>query len=484
MKKYSLLLFALMSLGIGAIQAQYTILHSFNDTLTGVIPISSLTQAGGKFFGMTYGGGLFNYGCIFSIDTNGVNYKDLFDFNGIDGKYPGDVINGESLTLSGNRLYGTTSSGGVNASGNIFSIDTNGSGFTDLFDFNSTNGYQPTGLLILSGNELFGTTWGGGTGGHGGGVVFSLHTDGSGFKVLYNFKGVNSGNGYSAYPYGGVILTHNTLFGMAYNGGTSNAGTIYSIDTNGNGYKDIFYFNDTNGAGPVSTLTLSGNKFYGMTGYGGVHQDGVIFSIDTNGYGYKKLFDFNRSYGDNPFGGLSLSGKMLFGMTEAGGLDNYGEIFSIDTDGSNFNRILHFTDTNGRYPLSSLTISGNVLYGLTPDGGADRYGVLFRFDTSTRDSIILAVKKISANTNSVTISPNPSKGIFRITLSHSELVSGAQTIIEIYSVLGEKVAGTTLKQVQGDNLINVSEQPNGVYLYRVVGEDGSLIGEGKIVVQK
>jgi hypothetical protein len=70
-----------------------------------------------------------------------------------------------------------------------------------------------------------------------------------------------------------------------------------------------------------------------------------------------------------------------------------------------------------------------------------------------------------------------------ISFSHPELVSGSQ-IIEVYNVLGEKIYGGMLKQVQHDNTIDISNQPNGMYLYRVLNNDGSLVGEGKVVVQK
>ncbi len=34
------------------------------------------------------------------------------------------------------------------------------------------------------------------------------------------------------------------------------------------------------------------------------------------------------------------------------------------------------------------------------------------------------------------------------------------------------------------NEINLSEQPNGVYFYRVIKEDGGLAGDGKVVIEK
>ncbi len=52
-----------------------------------------------------------------------------------------------------------TYGGGLNEDGVIFSIDTNGKGFTKLLDFNySTDGRNPYGSLTISGNKLFGMT--------------------------------------------------------------------------------------------------------------------------------------------------------------------------------------------------------------------------------------------------------------------------------------------------------------------------------------
>jgi hypothetical protein len=79
--------------------------------------------------------------------------------------------------------------------------------------------------------------------------------------------------------------------------------------------------------------------------------------------------------------------------------------------------------------------------------------------------------------------PNPSNGLFTVALRYAELVSASQTII-IYNVLGQPVYSATLKQVQGDNLIDISSQPSGIYFYREITEDGNLLGEGKVVIEK
>jgi hypothetical protein len=41
-----------------------------------------------------------------------------------------------------------------------------------------------------------------------------------------------------------------------------------------------------------------------------------------------------------------------------------------------------------------------------------------------------------------------------------------------------------LKQVQRDLQIDLSNQPNGIYFYRITYLEGSLIRQGKVVIQK
>jgi uncharacterized repeat protein (TIGR03803 family) len=76
------------------------------------------------------------------------------------------------LILSGNTLYGTTPWGGHSSDGTVFAVNTNGAGFTNLYNFTGgTNGSHPQASLIFSGGSLFGTTWGYY---FGSGTVFSL----------------------------------------------------------------------------------------------------------------------------------------------------------------------------------------------------------------------------------------------------------------------------------------------------------------------
>jgi len=54
----------------------------------------------------------------------------------------------------------------------------------------------------------------------------------------------------------------------------------------------------------------------------------------------------------------------------------------------------------------------------------------------------------------------------------------------MYNMLGEQVLTETLRSAQGDNAIDLSSQPNGIYFYRVIANSGELMGEGKLIIQK
>ena len=66
-----------------------------------------------------------------------------------------------------------TTSGGTQDGGNVFSINTNGTGITNLVNFGigGSPGAFPHGSLLFSNNVLYGMTAGGGANGQG--VIFS-----------------------------------------------------------------------------------------------------------------------------------------------------------------------------------------------------------------------------------------------------------------------------------------------------------------------
>src|SRR5688572_33443684 len=70
------------------------------------------------------------------------------------------------------------------------------------------------------------------------------------------------------------------FYGLTYEGGTSDQGTLYSVDATLLAVVVHVNFNGTNGAVPYDELTYdaASGKFYGTTSAGGASNLGTIFS--------------------------------------------------------------------------------------------------------------------------------------------------------------------------------------------------------------
>ena len=216
--------------------------------------------------------------------------------------YTNLISNGDST------LYGMTSWGGFYSKGIIFKINTDGSGYEDLFDFDGkTSGAHPYGSLILTGDSLYGMTSSGGINDYG--VIFKISVSGTGYQKLLDFDGTNRG----AVPYGSLILAGDSLFGMTFSGGINDKGVIFKINRNGKGYQKLWeILGDDSGANPYGSLTITGDSLFGMTSSGGMNNNGVVFKINTDGTGFHILFDFDgTNSGANPYGSLILTGDSL-----------------------------------------------------------------------------------------------------------------------------------------------------------------------------
>ena len=356
-----------------------TLLHEFaggaND---GSEPVAGLTLNGSTLFSTTLAGGDNDGGTIFSINTDGSGYTPLHEFAGgaNDGREPT-----AGLTLSGSTLFGTTRDGGDYNAGTIFAMNTDGSGFTLLHKFagGASDGSQPADLT-LSGATLFGTTRYGGD--NDGGTIFSIQTDGSGYTPLHGFAGgANDG----ANPFAALTLSGANLFGTTKEGGDNNRGTIFSINTDGSGFTLLHEFaGGVNDGDDPYGLTQSGSTLYGMTQGGGDHSRGTVFSINTDGSGFTLLHEFagGADDGQHPQAELTLSGSTLYGTTVEGGNNDLGTIFAINTDGNGFTLLHEFAGgtNDGITPAAGLTRSGSTLYGTTLRGGDFNLGTVFSIE--------------------------------------------------------------------------------------------------------
>ena len=213
-----------------------------------------------------------------------------------------DGVAPSGLALYGNTLYGTAVWGGTNGNGTVFALNTNGTGFTTLHSFkasrtNSTGVYTNSegvhpiefGGLILSSNTLYGTANLGGISGNG--AVFAVNTNGTGFTNLYNFTATKSDsfddtNSDGANPYAGLLLSGNTLYGTAKAGGTNGGGTAFSLTVSSIvvplGVTTTSLPNATNGVAYSQTLMATGGQTpYRWTNISGALPTGL--TLATNG---------------------------------------------------------------------------------------------------------------------------------------------------------------------------------------------------------
>ena len=278
----------------------------------------------------------------------------------------------------------------------IFSINPDGSGLTILHSFTGTDGDGETpmsSMTLVGSTTLYGTTENGGT--YGDGTIFSINTDGTGYQVLYSF-GATATDGEEQVA--GLTLDGSTLFGTTSIGGSTGGGTVFSIHTDGTGYQVVDSFTGNNQS--ISGLTLDGSTLFGTTEYGG---DGLgsVFSVNTDGSNYQVLHSFNEpvDLGGYPTAGLTLVGSTLYGTTESGGADGRGSIFSIQTDGSDYQVIHSFADGSD---FSRLTLVG--LHSVMERASTAATTVSGR---SSRLTPATTASRLSATLSASTISPNP-----------------------------------------------------------------------------
>ena len=403
----------------GRVSAQtLTTLHNFTGSKDGAWPHDGLNLSGNTLYGTASAGGSAGNGSVFAVNTDGTGFTNLHSFTAYAGS-PAANSDGASpqcgLILSGKFLYGTTSKGGTSGSGTVFKLTIDGTGFTTLHSFTALNdltnsdGAEPQAGLILSGDILYGTTSKGGSSGKG--TVFALNINGKGFKNLHCLTGRKDG----ATPLAGLYLSGDTLYGTAsFGGGGLGGGTVFALKPDGTGFKNLHTFTGDDGAMPLAGLILSGETMYGTTSAGGNSKggsnNGIVFKLNTNApasirrdlrlrvYGatlhtsiigsvitilhsftdFKPVPPYINSDGARPWAELILSSNTLYGTTSQAGSSGAGTVFAVNTDGTSFTNLYSFTGSkDGASPRGGLILSGNTLYGTTQLGGSNGYGTVF-----------------------------------------------------------------------------------------------------------
>ena len=244
----------------------------------------------------------------------------------------------------------------------------------------SFRGSHPyAGVIRDSAGNLYGTTYDGGASNVG--VVYKIDTTGH-VTGLYSFTGGTDGG----HPYAGVIGdSAGNLYGTTEGGGAANIkvghGVVYKLDSSGQKTVLYSFTGGTDGAYPVAgVIRDSAGNLYGTTKSGGISDYGVVYKIDTTGQ-ETVLYSFTGGAdGGKPYGGLFRdSVGNLYGTTEYGGISDYGVVYKIDTTGQETVLYSFTGGADGGEPIAGvIRDSAGNLYGTTEYGGTANVGVVYK----------------------------------------------------------------------------------------------------------
>lgn len=310
-------------------------------------------------------------------------YKIIYTFKGgADGSAPK-----AQLVDVNSTLFGTTSSGGTNFDGTVYSITTGGAEAV-LYRFGSKakDGATPLGGLIDVNGVLFGATSQSTNAPIGCGAVFKVTATGA-ESVKYLFKNHPDGCG----PVGQLVKLNTEMYGTASFGGDStNDGVIYQVTTGGTEKVDYSFTGDPDGSQPAAGLTDVSGTFYGTTAGGGTNKAGTIFSFSPAG-GEHVLHSFGGvSDGALPSGGLVDVNGTLYGATEHGGTHGAGTVFSFVLATGTEKVVYNFgaSSTDAATPTGNLVVLNGILYGTTQFGGTNADGTIYSVTKTGREAVL------------------------------------------------------------------------------------------------
>ena len=374
----------------------------------------------GGYYGTTSSSSTITGGLIYRVSPDGTQMKTIYQLSNTEAYAPLAGL----LVGSDGVLYGTTSLGAVgvepSTAGTVFSIKTDGKGFTILHKFapvtasnvnqnpiNVDGAYPETALIEGSDGFLYGVARAGGP--NGTGAVFKVSRDGTSFKLLHTFAPVTS-DANAAVPVNldgasplGVLLqgADGFLYGTTSVGGVNGRGTIFRVGTDGSGFQLQHVFAalpdssspqaNVGGASPLAGLTDGKDgRFYGVASGGGTNGVGTIFAFDPVGRLFSVMHNFEDSNGDTPAGAMILGlDTRLYGTTAFGGTTSNGSkstlgtIFSIARDGTGFSKLHSFDNSQGSNPRGRLLqTNATTLIGVALAGGRCGQGTIYQYSST------------------------------------------------------------------------------------------------------
>ncbi|WP_430809534.1 MULTISPECIES: choice-of-anchor tandem repeat GloVer-containing protein [unclassified Carboxylicivirga] len=281
-------------------------------------------------------------------------------------------------------LWGVTPRGGTSGNGVIFKTDGNGDNYSVMLDFpqeSKDNIPRQTNFVETQDGKLYCVGGGSSYSDAKYGVIYQFDKESGVLSVVYEFV---TSEGYN--PAGSLTLHSNGLiYGLTTNGGTSNAGTIYTFNPTTKVKTDLHHLGSRSqvGSNPLTKLTYcSDAKFYGTFDYGGLNNNGTFYSFDPSNNEFTLIHAFEAATtGNRPVQGLVNVHDKIYGVTSSGGSNNSGTMFEYTISDGTFSIVYSFDNENGRTPYGGLTLHSNgFIYGTTQSGGYNNQGVIFMYN--------------------------------------------------------------------------------------------------------
>ncbi len=352
----------------------------------------------GNFYGTTEGGGKNGAGTVFRLTPGSPwTLTSLYSFmNKTDDSAPTFTV----LQGQDGNLYGVSEEQYNGQYGAFFKISSSGQ-FNVLHDFANSDGTSPNLPTLGTDGNFYGTALFGGT--HNLGVVYKLTPSGA-ITVLHSFGGYANGDG--AYPVGVLVQGNDgNFYGTTKQGGTSNEGTVYKINSAGTSYTILHDFDFTaqtlDGAYPVTGLLLgSDGNFYGTTSQGGNRSNvGMIYQITPAGQEtiiYRFCSQSGCPDGFSPYGPLAQHTNGTFYGTTTGNSLGGSVFYSLNTGLKPFVRLLNWEGKVG----ATIEILGQGFTGTTK---VTFNGISATFN-NVSDTYMTAVVPAGATTGYVSVS--------------------------------------------------------------------------------
>jgi uncharacterized repeat protein (TIGR03803 family) len=481
----------------------FKIIYDCYGAAGGESPVGAPVQTkSDEVWGTDMYGGAHSYGTIYSLNlTTGLKQirKSFWPFQGTgyDAYQSPTFVNGKAYGLT----HGSTSSGA--GLGVLYEFDTASNTYTVKRQLTGVTGNQPQGRMVLHGNgRLYGTTTTGGLNGRGTFFEYDPVTDT--FIIRHHFQNANTGGVCT-----GMLMVHpnGQIYGLASNGGLNGAGTLFAYDTATKTLSKKADLADSSGSYPLGGLTLARNgKMYAVTNMGGSAGGGTLMEYDPSTNAISGKLSFTGANGYKPYYVVMteawtndapvMTAQLLRDSLCMGGTDSV-TVVGWDADGDTLQPVLVTSDTTVM-PMDSLQVKyvGNNQYRIyyhagnnIADTGSVRLVMTLKdaYGAVSKDSLVVDLQVVDCRvvstglgsakkSETLRIHPNPADDFIEI--QASALVGGVR-VVRVTNAVGSNME-VPVVAVGGGYRLNIAELPAGAYQVVVEGNSGVVLS-GRVV---